>query len=276
MIVHGGNSGKWYYWRLPMLELALMVVEAARALKLERQGGRSASAISDRMILAHAIDGLREALEIFDRETAQGLNAPGVQPRPDFATPPQLDEEGFIERQNQLHMQVEMKPPKAVSEPDFAPELEARPTQNDTSLVQSFAPRLSIPAATADTGLDYLNSIDVDMELNDGTESVADFLESLDAISDKLEHVVAKVGWTPRLRALAEAANVAKRKMFLDVAQDGYYIRIPAHSWSTLTVALADAVTDRDNNLTVPVPKPKNHELELEQRYGPRPPAFRP
>jgi hypothetical protein len=60
--------------------------------------------------------------------------------------------------------------------------------------------------------------------------------------------------------------------MFLEVGNDGYFIRIPAHSWSSLTVALADAVTDRDNRLTIPVPtiKPKP-TLELQERYTPRP-----
>lgn len=262
-----------------MLDEALKVVEAARALRLERKGRVSGSAITDKVFLATAIDNLRAAIEEFDRVTGQGLGTPGYQPRPDFATPPQLDDPGFVEHQHFIDTRVAQpgmvpEPHHIEGEPDLAaPELRSTPTAPSPT----FAPGISIPATTAAAGMAYLSTADLgDMELNDGTESVADFLESLDAISDKLEHVVAKVGWTPRLRALAEAANVAKRKMFLDVAHDGYYIRIPAHSWSSLTVALADAVTERDNKMTIPVP---NHlpvpkpSRDLEQHYLPRPPG---
>ena len=260
-----------------MLDQALKVVEAARALRLERKGKLSGSAIGDKVALATAIDGLRAALEEFDRATGQGLASPAYQARPDFATPPQLDDPGFAEKQEAIDSRAAL--------PGFVPEptgvTEAGPVEHPPEpghipdAAPAFTPKMSIPAASASAGLDYLADLG-DMEFNDGTESVADFLEALDAISDKLEHVVAKVGWTPRLRALAEAANVAKRKMFLDVAQDGYYIRIPAHNWSSLTVALADAVTDRDNRLTVPVPHPRP-EPTPEHGYPPlpRPPAYR-
>lgn len=258
-----------------MLEQALRVVEAARGLKLERRGKVSGSAISDKLALAVAIDGLREAIDVFDKETSQGLGTPGYVARPDFATPPQLDERGFIEKQEMIEAQT-MSPgiePVFVNTPEIAPE-----DVPDVVPSMTFAPTLSIPAASHAAGMEYLNKADLgDMEFNDGTESVADFLECLDAISDKLNHVVAKIGWTPRLRGLAEAANVAKRKMFLDVAHDGYYIRVPAQSWSTLTVAIADAVTARDNKLTIPVPTPKPRpELEddLNYRYGPKPPGY--
>lgn len=258
-----------------MLEQALKVVEAARAMKLERKGKLSGSAITDRLTLAKAIDGLREAIEEFDAETARGLSSPAHIARPDFATPPQLDERGFVERQDIIEART--------ATPGLTPSPEAEEVEelSETgpefaATMKAFTPSISIPAASLTAGMDYLNTADLgDMEFNDGTESVADFLESLDAIQDKLEHVVAKVGWTPRLRALAEAANVAKRKMFLDVAHDGYFVRIPAHSWSTLTVALADAVTDRDNNMTIPVPKPAPaYDARLDDRYAPKPPGY--
>ena len=257
-----------------MLDQALRVVEAARALKLERKGKLSGSAINDRLALAQAIDGLREAIEDFDRETAQGLGSPTHQARPDFATPPQLDEHGFIERQEIIETKASM--PGLTPEPEFEPEADGVEAEFERGQTKAFSPSLSIPASTLAAGMSYLNTADLgDMEFNDGTETVADFLEGLDMISDKLEYLVAKVGWSPRLRALAEAANVAKAKMFLDVGQDGYFIRVPAHSWSTLTVALADAVMDRDNRITIPVPAPSPAPApRFEQVNAPRPPGY--
>nr|WP_250807931.1 hypothetical protein [Neorhizobium tomejilense] len=257
-----------------MLDQALRVVEAARRLKLERKGKTSASALTDRVTLALAIDGLREAIEDFDRETAQGLSSPSHQPRPDFATPPQLNEEGFVEKQELIDTRAAT--PGMVPEPDLAPEpdfMEDRPEFTAGSS-RTFAPGVSIPAASMVAGMDYINTTDLgDFEFNDGGESVADFLESLDAISDKLQYAVAKVGWSPRLRALAEAANIARSKMFLEVSHDGYFIRVPAQNWSTMTVALADAVMDRDNNFKIPVPIPKPAPA-LETAYAPRPPGY--
>jgi hypothetical protein len=272
MIVHGdavGNPGS----EETMLKEALKVVEAARALRLEKKGKLSGSVISDKLSLAKAIDGLREALEAFDIDTGQGLGTPAYQARPDFATPPQFDDRGFVEKQELIDTRAALPGMVPVSDD---PELEMEGIF-DAPRPASPSPRnISIPAGSAGEALAYLSTIDLgDMEFNDGNESVGDFLEALDMIADKLEHAVAKVGWTPRLRALAEAANVAKRKMFLEVGNDGYFIRIPAHSWSSLTIALADAVTDRDNRLTIPnlTPKPKR-ALDIEQRHAPRPPGY--
>jgi hypothetical protein len=255
-----------------MLDEALKVIEAARALRLEKKGKLSASGISDKLTLARAIDGLRDAIEEFDRTTGQGLGTPAYQARPDFATPPQFDDQGFIEKQELLDTSATFPGmTSSLGEPEPELEIDNEPTPSKSP---SYSPAgIMIPAGSAGQARDYLSTVDLgDMEFNDGTESVGDFLEALDMIADKLQHAVAKVGWTPRLRALAEAANVAKRKMFLEVGNDGYFIRIPAHSWSSLTVALADAVTDRDNRLTIPVPtiKPKP-TLELQERYTPRP-----
>lgn len=256
-----------------MLDEALRVVAAARAMRLEKKGKLSGSAITDKLALAKAIDGLREAIEEFDRATGQGLGTPAYRARPDFATPPQFDDRGFVEKQEFIDTRSALPGMVPVSDD---PEPEIEPTL-ERSRTPSFSPSsISIPAGSAAAALEYLSTVDLgDMEFNDGTESVGDFLEALDLIADKLEHAVAKVGWTPRLRALAEAANAAKQKMFLEVGNDGYSIRIPAHSWSSLTIALADAVTDRDNRLTIPdiAPKPKR-TLELEERHALRPPGY--
>jgi hypothetical protein len=257
-----------------MLEQALRVVEAARALKLERKGRTSASGLSDRVALAIAIDGLRQALEDFDRDTAKGLGTPSHQPRPDFATPPQLDEHGFVERQELIDTRAALPgmvpEPEPDLEPDFAedgPDYASPPGRHNS-------PSVLVPAISASAGMAYVNNADLgDFEFNDGGESVADFLESLDVISDKLQYAVAKVGWSPRLRALAEAANIAKNRMFLEVAHDGYFVRVPAQAWSTMTVALADAVMDRDNNFKIPVPS-NRPTPEIDNRHAPRPPGF--
>ena len=258
-----------------MLDQALKVVEAARALKLEKKGEMTGSTL-DKLALAQSIDSLREAIEVFDRETGRGLKSPENILRPDFATPPQLDEEGFVERQELIEdAYAPGLVPSVEGDTDLDPVLspQPRPENNEPS---DFSPRISIPAMSAAAAMEYIETqADLgDMELNDGIESVADFLESLDAIGDKLEYAVARVGWTPRLRALAEAANIARAKMFLDVGHDGCYIRIPAESWSTLTVSIADAAMNMNNHLTIPVPKfgPKlDHEKEFEYE-----PKFRP
>lgn len=256
-----------------MLEQALKVVEAARALKLERKGRTSASALSDRVDMAMAIDGLRQALEDFDRDTSKGLGTPSHQPRPDFATPPQLDEHGFVEKQELIDTRAALPgmvpEPEVDLEPDFSDDRPDFTVSAGRSPVQG----VLIPAMSASAGMAYVDNADLgDFEFNDGGESVADFLESLDVISDKLQYAVAKVGWSPRLRALAEAANIAKNRMFLEVSHDGYFVRVPAQAWSTMTVALADAVMDRDNNFKVPVPS-NRPAPELENRHMPRPPG---
>lgn len=250
-----------------MLDSALKVVEAARSLGLERRDGLTRST-RDKLSLARALEGLMEAIEVFDRETGREMGQAGPRPparvaRPDFATPPQLDERLFVERQELLEQRMApLSANAAAPEPDF--EFDPAGTEDDRRIeTPAFSPLASIPASTAAAAMAHLDAgIDLgDMEFDDGAESVADFLESLDAIADKLEYAVARVGWTPRLRSLAEAANIARAKMTLDVGRDGVYVRVPAESWSNLSVAVADAAMDMDNRLTPPVPRivPKDY-----------------
>lgn len=253
-----------------MLHQALAVVEAARELKLIRNGRRTASEL-DRLSLALALEGLREALEWFDRETAQGMGTPSPGARPEFATPPQLDDTAFVEQQTVIEHRLA---PEAVSSgAPPAPAAEEPLPEREHPRTASFSPHISIPAASLTAAVSYINtSADLsDVGFDDGVESVSDFLEALDNISDALEYAVKRVGWTPRLRALAEAANVARRKMILDVGDNGYFIRIPAGSWASLSVAIADAAMDRDNKYTVPVPTPRPRRLDDDYEHLPKP-----
>jgi hypothetical protein len=257
-----------------MLEEALKVIEAVRALRLEKKGRLSGSGITDKLALAQAIDGLRDALETFDRLTGTGLGTPGYQARPDFATPPQFDDHGFTLKQELIDTRMAI--PGMVPLPD-GPEPEPEPEFRPSS-APGFSPSLSVPAGTARMAMDYLSTVDLgDVELNDGAESISDFLESLDMIEDKLQYAVNKVGWTPRLRALAEAANIAKRRIVLDVSTDGFYVRIPAQNWAALTMAITNAATERDNKLTIPLPAPQpkpQRKADMENTYSPRPPGY--
>lgn len=272
-----------------MLDQALRVVEAARAMGLVNDGRVTRSTL-DKLPLARAIGGLWEALEAFDRETGRGFGSPGgpggvpaYHARPDFATPPQLDDRAFAARQDAIDMRAAL--PGMVPVPDDAPEPETSPVSppaRPSTVSTSPASVLSIPASSWPEAKAFLDeAADLgDGALFDGAENVGDFLLSLDAISDKLEYAVAKVGWTPRLRALAEAANVARNKMFLEVAEDGYFVRVPAESWGSLSVAMADAVSDFDNRMSVPHIRPPNapgvdNEESLKHKFpAPKPPGY--
>jgi hypothetical protein len=258
-----------------MLNEALKVVEAARQLGLERAGSRTRSTLG-KLDLAHAIDGLREAIEAFDHNTSRGLAGPAYNARPDFATPPQMDDRRFTERQAVVDSlgatpDIDATPEPTETIPD-QPALESRMPSPKPSLkgMGAAIPASSFAAARefVDNNPDYNDTI-----LFDGAENAGDFLLQMDAISDTLEYLVAKVGWNPRFAKLAHAYNTARSSMFLDVEMDGTYVRVPAESFATLTTAIADTVADRDMNLTLPVPKPRSPDHELEARHLPRPPA---
>ena len=255
-----------------MLKWALDVVEAAKSLRLEQKGSKTGSALASQD-LANSIDNLRQALEIFDQETSQQLNAPANNFKPEFSTPPQLDEKGSIENQIKLDHSLSIdNPAPSPEEISQLEEIQENPSEKQT-LIYSPRPtsRLLIPASSAVVAKEYLDtSLDLgDMEINDGAESVHDFLMSLDAISDKLEYAVARVGWTPRLRALAEAANIARARMSLDISPDDCYVRVPVDQWSNMMSAVADASLDMDNKLNIPTPKLKySNDPTLEQEHS--------
>jgi hypothetical protein len=233
-----------------MLELALQVVEAARSLGLERNGNQTHSVLRG-LPLALAIDDLRQAIEDFDRGTGVGLSSPTLQARPDFATPPQLDEPAFAERQEEILDRTDYDVshgPDAAAEPD---ELD----MPEAAGVQAFQPKLTIPAATAGAAREFIDNCDLgDMEFDDGAETVTDFLEQLDMISDKLQFALARKGWTPKLRALAEAANKARSRMVIDFDEDRTYVRVPASSWAAMNAAVAGAVMSAEHRFAAETP----------------------
>lgn len=256
-----------------MLEAALKVVEAARSLKLVRKGRKTASELPA-MELARAIDVLRMAVEAFDRETGAGRDAkgPAPAPRPDYATPPQIEDEGFVARQRMVARikGLEASPEETPME-EAAPEADpdARPADPDTSgrpVVPADAVPAPGPAREAGPGHDFAE----EGLFFDGDESAADLLLVMEAIDQKLAYAVSKVGWSPRLRALAAAQRIAFENMFIEVDGPRGWVRIPARNWGTLSLAIAEAALDQDLSLALPKPAPK------EPGPGYRPPVPRP
>ena len=259
-----------------MLDQALKVVEAARGLRLEQKGKTTGSSL-EKNKLSRSIEALRKSLEDFDQETGFGLKEPVNVFRPDFASPPQLDEDGFIEAQQIIEEghSVSVAPPHPELVDTAEDELKKDSTSKPISTTPEAVPRMLIPAMSARAAREYFDASDDlgDNEINDGAESVGDFLISLDLISDKLEYAVARVGWTPRLRALAEAANIARNKMTLDVSDGNCYARVPADTWAMLTISIVDAVMDMDNKLSIPAPN-MNPAQEYDYDRAPKPPQL--
>lgn len=246
-----------------MLEAALKVIDSARSLRLVQKGGRTRSELPD-LDLARAIEALRQAVETFDRETGTETSgkAPAPVARPDFAVPPQLDDDGFVIREAMLE-RVRGGQAAVLVHPDgLLPDPEpAAPNQEPEPQVSLPAPAPLPPMAPERTPGHDLGGEGL---FFDGDESAADLLQSMNAIDAKLAFAVSKVGWSPRLRALAAAQRIAHANMFIEVDGPGGWVRIPARNWGTLTLAIAEAALDQDLSLALPAPRPKEpgHEYE--------------
>lgn len=262
-----------------MLDAALKVVQAARELGLIEERGVTRSTL-DRHSLAKSLRDLRAAIDLFDLETANGFATPDLVATPSFATPPQIDDEGV----DDLNINLT---------PNFQPGFDAEQRRQvltstmengepkpgmrmDEVANSAFAAALTIPAMrrAAKPGM---NADYSDLEpslLFDDDESVGAFLIAIDRIEDKLEYAVAKNGWNPRLKNLAHAMLEMRKRLILEVKQDGAFIRIPAEVFSGLTSTIADAVLDADMRTLVPSLRPsldQRRDNDLENRY-----AFRP
>lgn len=267
-----------------MLDAALKVVEAARALGLIEQGGITRSPL-DRHTLALNLSALRASIETFDHETSAAFNTPELVSKPDFATPPQLDDEGSQELDINLTADflpgsdAAMRREVLKSDPaqKLSPELSN--ILGDKSALAALSAPVIIPGMRRPSkpGLNADYSDLDDTLLFDNDESVGDFMLAIDRIEDKMGYAIQKNGWNPRLKSLAHAVMEMRKRLILEVRQDGALITIPAHVFSGLTSTIADAVLDADMKMLVPqlkLSKDQTKEKELEYVRTPKPPGF--
>lgn len=249
-----------------MLEAALKVIDAARAMRLVRKGGRTTSELQH-LDLARAIDGLRLSIEAFDRETGTAVRDPAPAHKPDFAAPPQLDDEGFLVQEVNLSPEYLDSAPEAVLSQDLA----GNPDDDDLGSEPETVVPLPSRKAVFSPGQER-HDLGDEGAFFDGDESAADLLLAIDSINDKLAYAVSKVGWSPRLRALAEAARIAQNNMYIEVENGNGFVRVPAHNWGTLTVAIAEAALDQDLSIALPRPSPRHDkEFDHDRTMTPRP-----
>lgn len=265
-----------------MNEHALKVVEAARLLNLIERKGRTLFDL-DAKKAAEALEGLRLAIEEFDQSSALGEDRFDLDNKPSFSAPPQLDDDSFgFNLSNSPDLVPRNKSgvaQEAFSEPEL--ELSERP---DADLAKPKPlPTLPKPVLAAAVmsglvpkrGYDNLHDLGDDGVFYDGDESANDLNLAIDAIGDKLAFAVSKVGWTPRLRQMAHALQLANQHVSIEIERDQAFVKVPAHHWGKLNVAIAETALDQDLQIALPQPRPKNEKKqdhELEMRYGPKPP----
>jgi hypothetical protein len=264
-----------------MLQEALKVVEAARLLGLAERNGKTFSPLSH-LELANNLEGLRLAIAQFDKATEHGQESPDDSNKPGFSTPPQLDDEGFAPPSVALtpkyfpgdldeDMDGRFKP----EDPELAAALEKK--RRLDILEQRLVKTLMIPGNRREANFgqvaDYSDLSDT--LLFDNDESVGDFLIAIDRIDDKLGLYASKQGWSPRLRALAQAMLEMRKRLVLEIREGGVYLIIPAHVFSGLTATIADAVADRDMRMAIPELRAKvrlaKDQDDYEVSYLPKP-----
>ncbi len=269
-----------------MLQEALKVVEAARLLGLSEKGGKTYSPLTH-VELARNLEGLRLAIESFDKLTEHGHGSRGADHKPGFSTPPQLDDEG-------IPSPTLMPAPKFFPG-EFVDDMEGRFKDKDLDadavlkkkqddlrgLEERLIRSILIPASRRNANFgqvaDYSDLSD--NLLFDNDKSVGDFLLAIDRIDDKLGLYASKQGWSPRLRALAQATQEMRKRLVLEIREGGVYLTIPAHVFSGLTATIADAVVDRDMRMAIPelrakVRLSKDLDDKYQNEFLPKPKLF--
>lgn len=273
-----------------MLDQALKVVEAARALQLTYVNGKTTSDL-DMRTMALALDGLRKSIENFDAITSYSAGEMAIKHRPEFSVPLQMADDGYVEDLREINPTAEMKleaKAEKTLEAEEVSELEEKQelkkTIEEESKVLAALPKPVLAAAVlsrmtarpARKGPGG-NTVDLgDGVFYDGDESASDLLLAMDAINDKLTYAVRKIGWSPRLRQMAMALRRAQENLTIEMKGEHGYVTVPAHQWGTLSVAIAEAALNQDLTIALPQPKPRHEkELELEQqrKNAPRPPS---
>lgn len=262
-----------------MLKDSLKVVEAARQLRLTLHGDRTIADIRDPVELAFAIDALRRSLEAFDERTGAGRGRPTAISRPDFATPPQMNDDGYVADLAAMEGDyTEGSVDHALGDDDIE-ELEEREEADRQKAVADMVTAMSGVAPMIFPLRAGLRPSDVPDDAIDGVfvadETVEQLEMGLDLIEDRLGFAVAKAGWSYRLKGLAEAARqaIGSLDLLVDKEREETWVAMPTQSFSNLMKHVTDVSVNHDLKISLPVPRPEPMEA-LGRSVQPSRPAF--
>jgi hypothetical protein len=255
-----------------MLRESLKVVEAARQLKLTLREGRTFADIKDPVELAFAIDGLRNSIESFDDATGKGRRRPQPLAKPDFATPPQMNDDGYVE---------DMEAAAGEDHPgsdftsdvddDLEEDLEAREEAERQRAKNGMIAAVAAAAPVMFPLRAGLKPSDLPDDAVEGSfiadESVEQLEAGLDMIEDRLGFAVRRDGWSTRLKGLAEAAVTAigALDLLVDREREETWVAMPTQAFSDLMRHVTDVSVNHDLSISLPVPlvdvrrESKNH-----------------
>lgn len=249
-----------------MLSESLKVVEAVRQLRLVVRNDRTIADVSDPVELAFSIDAVRRALETFDESVRNGRGRASIQARPDFATPPQMDDDGFDVVDHNLSAEYTPEREADILESELEEtedQIEAREEAERLRMAGIAAVAVAGAAPVVFPLRTGLRPSDLEDDLVDGVFVSDDTVEQLemglDLIEDRLGFAVRRVGWSPRLKGLAEAAIQAlgHLDLLVDKERDEASISMPAQSFSDLMRHVTDVTVNHDLKITLPVPRPE-------------------
>jgi hypothetical protein len=245
-----------------MLRESLKVVEAARQLKLTLRDGRTFADIRDPVELAFAIDALRNSLESFDDATGKGRRRPQPMAKPDFATPPQMNDDGFIEDMEAVagedHPGAEFT---SDDEEDLEEDLEALEEEERQRERNSMIAAVGAAAPVMFPLRAGLKPSDLPDDAVEGSfigdDSVEQLEAGLDMIEDRLGFAVRRDGWSTRLRGLAEAAvqAIGSLDLLIDGEREETWVAMPSQAFSDLMRHVTDVSVNHDLNIFLPVPQ---------------------
>lgn len=246
-----------------MLRESLKVVEAARQLKLTLREGRTFADIKDPVELAFAIDALRNSLESFDDATGKGRRQPQPLAKPDFATPPQMNDDGFIEDMDAAagedHPGAEFTSDD--EDDEMEEDLEAREEEERERARNGMIAAVAAAAPVMFPLRAGLRPSDLPDDVVEGS-FIDDFgieqLEvGLDMIEDRLGFAVRKEGWSTRLKGLAESAvqAIGSLDLLVDQEKEETWVAMPTQAFSDLMRHVTDVSVNHDLNISLPVPQ---------------------
>lgn len=247
-----------------MLKESLKVVEAARQLRLTLHGDRTIADIRNPVELAFAIDALRRSLEAFDESTGSGRGRPTIISRPDFATPPQMDDDGYVaDLAAPEGGYTEGMTDHALGDDDIE-EMEEREEADRQKAVADMVAAMSGVAPMIFPLRAGLRPSDVPDDAIDGVfvadETVEQLEMGLDLIEDRLGFAVAKSGWSYRLKGLAEAARqaIGSLDLLVDKEREETWVAMPTQSFSNLMKHVTDVSVNHDLKISLPAPRPES------------------
>lgn len=260
-----------------MSRLSLRVIDAARELgvKIVQKGSHRKVKLRAKDVERRFVE-LHDALEDFDKRTGR---TSGVTLTPD-ALRAELAE--IVRAMNDAGLDVARElrdaaddtemvskayQPAPKPRPATGPEIDQRPHERptmDRSRQKMAWPKLVAQQLRARP----LTGPALDLEVGDAPDAsdVVDFDGAIDAMMDKLEYAVSRVGWTPKLAALAHAFRMAQAEAAFPSRKT---IELTRSSWLRLGEAMEEALLQARPPAPAPVPKPSREPVP----DAPEPPA---